>query len=40
VAYRTGKKLEWDAPSLKAKNCPEAEQFITKKYREGWVLNG
>jgi hypothetical protein len=40
VAYRTGKKLEWDAASLKAKNCAEAEQYIQKKYREGWTLNG
>ena len=40
VAYRTGKKLEWDAANLKATNCPEADAFITKTYRQGWVLNG
>ncbi|MFZ2642136.1 MAG: Gfo/Idh/MocA family oxidoreductase [Verrucomicrobiia bacterium] len=40
VAYRTGKKLEWDAANLKATNCPAAEQFIQKKYRDGWTLNG
>ena len=40
VAYRTGKKLEWDASTLKAKNCPEADAFITKTYRDGWTLNG
>jgi len=40
VAYRTGKKLEWDAEKLKATNCPEADAFITKKYRTGWTLNG
>jgi len=40
VAYRVGKKLEWDAKNLKAANCPEADQFVSKKYREGWVLNG
>jgi hypothetical protein len=40
VAYRLGKKLEWDAANLKATNCPEADGFIRKKYREGWVLNG
>lgn len=28
VAYRTGKKLEWDAKALKAKHCPEADRFI------------
>jgi len=40
VAYRVGKKLEWDAAALTATNCPEAERFIRKKYREGWTLNG
>jgi len=40
VAYRVGQKLEWDAKSLKAANCPEADKFISKKYRDGWVLNG
>ncbi len=40
VAYRVGKKLEWDAKNLKATNCPEADKFIRKTYRKGWVLNG
>ena len=40
VAYRVGKKLEWDAKNLKATNCPEVDGFIRKKYREGWKLNG
>ena len=40
VAYRVGKKLEWDAESLKATNCPEADKYIRKTYRKGWVLNG
>jgi predicted dehydrogenase len=35
-----GKKLEWDAANLKATNCPEAEKYIKKTYREGWTLNG
>ncbi|HLF94177.1 MAG TPA: Gfo/Idh/MocA family oxidoreductase [Planctomycetota bacterium] len=38
VAYRIGKKLEWDAASLKATNCPEADRFIRKEYRKGWAL--
>ncbi len=38
VAFRTGKKLEWDATNLKAVNCPEADQFIRREYREGWSL--
>jgi hypothetical protein len=40
VAYRTGKKLQWDAANLKATNCPEADPFIHKIYRDGWTLNG
>jgi predicted dehydrogenase len=38
VAYRAGKKLEWDAENLKATNCPEADQFIRREHREGWKL--
>lgn len=34
VAYRTGKKLEWDAAKLHAKNCPEAEMYIKRSYRK------
>ena len=40
VAFRTGKKLQWDAKNLKATNCPEADQYIQRKYREGWSLLG
>jgi predicted dehydrogenase len=40
VAYRVGQKLEWDAQNLKATNCPEADKYIRKQYREGWTLNG
>jgi predicted dehydrogenase len=38
VAYRTGKKLEWDATKLYASNAPEAEPFIRRDYRKGWTL--
>jgi len=38
VAYRVGKKLQWDPKSLRATNCPEADQYITKKYRKGWEI--
>ncbi len=38
VAYRTGKKLQWDPENLKATNCPEADQYIRRPYREGWTL--
>ena len=38
VAYRTGKKLQWDADRLVATNAPEAAQFIRREYRQGWDL--
>jgi predicted dehydrogenase len=38
VAYRTGKKIEWDGPNMKALNCPEADAFLRRDYRKGWTL--
>jgi hypothetical protein len=38
VAYRVGKRLEWDPVNLIATNCPEADQYIKREYREGWKL--
>ena len=38
VAYRVGKKIEWDAEKLKAANAPEAERYIRREYRKGWRL--
>ncbi len=37
VAYRTGKKIEWDHENLRALNAPEAAPFIKRpEYRKGW----
>lgn len=38
VAYRSGKKIEWDAANLKVTNAPEAQTFVHKEYRKGWTL--
>lgn len=38
VAFRTGKKLEWDAEAMEAANAPESAQFIRREYRKGWKL--
>lgn len=38
IAYRMGKKLEWDPKALKATNCPEADKLIKREYRKGWEL--
>jgi predicted dehydrogenase len=39
VAFRTGKKLEWDTKTMRATNAPNAEQFIRRDYRKGWKLS-
>ena len=38
VAYRVGKKIEWDAANLRCPNAPEAAPFIRREYRQGWTL--
>ena len=35
-----GKKLNWDDNDLTDPNCPEADKYIKKTYRKGWVLDG
>ncbi|BCS32463.1 oxidoreductase [Luteitalea sp. TBR-22] len=37
VAYRTGKKIEWDWRTMRATNAPEAAPYIRRpSYRKGW----
>jgi hypothetical protein len=36
VALRVGRRLEWDGKNLQVTNVPEANQYISKEYREGW----
>jgi predicted dehydrogenase len=38
VAYRAGRRLEWDAAKLRATNDAGADQFIQHRYRAGWTL--
>lgn len=38
VAYRAGKRIEWDSANLKIPNAPEAERFLGREYRNGWSL--
>lgn len=33
-----GKTLQWDAAAMKIPNLPEAENYLTKTYREGWEI--
>ncbi len=39
VAFRAGKKLEWDAKKMRATNAPEIEPMIHRRYRKGWKLS-
>jgi predicted dehydrogenase len=36
VAYRTGKKIQWDYKTLRVTNAPEAASLIKREYRKGW----
>ena len=38
VAYRVGKKLDWNAIEMCAVNVSEAEPLIRRDYRKGWAL--
>jgi hypothetical protein len=40
VAYRVGKKLEYDGAAGRVTNVPEANALLSRQYREGWTLNG
>ena len=38
MAYRVGKKIEWDAQNMQAVGVPEAEPYIRRPYQNGWKL--
>jgi predicted dehydrogenase len=38
IAYRAGKRIEWDAKTMRIRNDPEAEHFLGREYRKGWNL--
>ena len=38
LALRLGKRVEWDARTLTAKNAPEAAAIVRRRYRKGWEL--
>jgi hypothetical protein len=39
VAFKAGKKIEWDAAAMKCRNAPDADKFLTREYRKGWELS-
>ena len=38
VALRAAGKIEWDAKKMRVTNLPEANQYVTHKYRGDWKL--
>jgi predicted dehydrogenase len=40
VAYRVGKKIEYDGSTGRVTNVAEANAMLGRQYREGWTLNG
>lgn len=40
VAYRAGKKLDYDGATGRVTNSEEANAFLRREYRAGWTLNG
>ncbi|MCD6288157.1 MAG: Gfo/Idh/MocA family oxidoreductase [Candidatus Hydrogenedentes bacterium] len=40
VAYRVGKKLQYDGATGRVTNSSEANELLSNTYRKGWVLDG
>ncbi len=40
VAYRVGKKLDYDGENGRVTNSPEANALLRRNYRAGWTLEG
>jgi predicted dehydrogenase len=40
VAYRVGKKIEYNPVEGRVTNCPEANELLKRNYRKGWTLDG
>jgi hypothetical protein len=40
VAYRVGKKLDYDGAAGRVTNRPEVNDLLRRQYRPGWTLDG
>jgi hypothetical protein len=40
VAYRVGKKLEYDGTRGRVTNSAEGNDLLSRQYRPGWTLHG
>jgi predicted dehydrogenase len=36
VALRTGRRIQYDAESMKITNLPDANRYLSREYRKGW----
>jgi predicted dehydrogenase len=39
IAIRTGKRLEWDGPSMRITNDADANKYVKEAYHNGWSLD-
>ncbi|MDA1041030.1 MAG: Gfo/Idh/MocA family oxidoreductase [Planctomycetota bacterium] len=39
VAYRSGKRIEWNGPAMKVTNASDADALVQKAYRSGWDVS-
>jgi predicted dehydrogenase len=37
IALRARRRIEWDPVAMKVTNLPDANEFVTKEYRPGWM---
>ena len=40
VAFRVGERIEYDGQAGRLTNNSEADALLSRKYREGWTLDG
>jgi hypothetical protein len=40
ASFRAGKELKYDSKKGVVTNDASANQYLTKKYRKGWTMNG
>ena len=40
VAYRAGKKLNYDGATGQVTNDDSSNQYLKRTYREGWIIDG
>ncbi len=38
IALRVGQRIEWDPKAFRITNCPQANQYLRREYRQGWQL--